>query len=184
MYVCGPTEYREPHLGHGRFALVFDVLRRYLTWTGLEVRYVSNITDVDDKIIQQAAEEGRTAEEVARTSERIWYDAVEGLGVDRPDADPHATDYIPQMIELVAELADKGVAYETSDGVYLETDRVPGYGLLARQPLESLRAGARVDVADEKRSALDFALWKKAKPGEPWWESPWGPGRPGWHIEC
>jgi cysteinyl-tRNA synthetase len=184
MYVCGPTVYREPHLGHGRFALVFDVLRRYLTWTGLEVRYVSNITDVDDKIIQQAAEEGRTAEEVARTSERIWYDAVEGLGVDRPDADPHATDYIPQMIELVAELADKGVAYEISDGVYLETDRVPGYGLLARQPLESLRAGARVDVANEKRSALDFALWKKAKPGEPWWESPWGPGRPGWHTEC
>ena len=184
MYVCGPTVYREPHLGHGRFALVFDVLRRYLTWTGLEVRYVSNITDVDDKIIQQAAEEGRTAAEVARTSEGIWYDAMEGLGVDRPDADPHATDYIPQMIELVAELADKGVAYEISDGVYLETDRVPGYGLLARQPLESLRAGARVDVADEKRSALDFALWKKAKPGEPWWESPWGPGRPGWHTEC
>src|SRR2546430_14221054 len=103
MYVCGPTVYREPHLGHGRFALVFDVLRRYLTWTGLEVRYVSNITDVDDKIIQQAAEEGRTAEEVARTSERIWYDAVEGLGVDRPDADPHATAYIPQMIERSEE---------------------------------------------------------------------------------
>jgi cysteinyl-tRNA synthetase len=184
IYVCGPTVYREPHLGHGRFALVFDVLRRYLQWTGLEVLYVSNITDVDDKIIQQANEEGRTAEQVARTSEGIWYDAVGRLGVDRPDADPHATDYIPQMIDLVARLADKGLAYETSDGVYLETEQVPGYGLLARQPLDSLRAGARVEVGDEKRSALDFALWKKAKPGEPWWESPWGPGRPGWHTEC
>jgi len=184
MYVCGPTVYREPHLGHGRFALVFDVVRRYLQWSGLKVRYVSNITDVDDKIIQQAAEEGRTAEEVAQESERIWYYAVDGLGVERPDADPHATDYIPQMIDLVAQLAAKGLAYETSNGVYLDTERVPGYGLLARQPLESLRAGARVDVAEEKRSPLDFALWKKAKPGEPWWDSPWGPGRPGWHTEC
>ena len=184
MYVCGPTVYREPHLGHGRFALVFDVLRRYLRWTGLQVRYVSNITDVDDKIIQQAAEEGRSAEDVAKASERIWYDAVDRLGVERPDADPHATDYIDEMVELVGLLAGKGLAYETSDGVYLDTEQVPGYGLLARQPLDSLRAGARVDVAEDKRSPLDFALWKKVKPGEPWWESRWGPGRPGWHTEC
>ena len=184
MYVCGPTVYDDPHLGHGRFSLVFDVLRRYLEWKGLEVHYVSNITDIDDNIINRANRDGRTSEDVARQYEEVWYDVMARLGVRRPDADPHATAYVEQMVELVAELIDKGSAYPASDGVYFSVESVPDYGLLARQPLDSLRAGARVDVAEEKRSPLDFALWKLAKPGEPSWPSPWGEGRPGWHTEC
>lgn len=184
MYVCGPTVYDDPHLGHGRFALVWDVVRRYLEWSGLEVRFVSNVTDVDDKIIARAQEERRSAEGVARHYEDVWYSSLDALGVRRPDHDPHATDYVEQMVDLVAELADRGMAYETTDGVYFDVEKVSDYGLLARQPVESLRAGARVEVAEEKRSPLDFALWKKAKPGEPQWPSPWGPGRPGWHTEC
>jgi cysteinyl-tRNA synthetase len=184
MYVCGPTVDNVPHLGHGRFSLVFDVLRRYLTWTGLDVRYVSNITDVDDKIIGRAAREHRTEPEVAAEFEAVWWDAIDRLGVQRPTEDPHATAWIEPMVELVADLVERDVAYETSDGVYLDTSRVEGYGLLARQPLDSLRAGARVEANEEKRSPLDFAVWKKAKPGEPSWPSPWGEGRPGWHTEC
>ncbi len=184
MYVCGPTVYDVPHIGHGRMALVFDVLRRYLEWSGLDVRFVSNVTDIDDQIIRRANEEGRTSGEVAAQYEVSWYDAMERLGVKRPTVDPHATAYVERMVELVEGLVDAGKAYETSDGVYLSVDEVPGYGLLARQSLDSLRSGARVEVVEEKRSPLDFALWKKAKPGEPTWESPWGPGRPGWHTEC
>ncbi|MGD9798636.1 MAG: cysteine--tRNA ligase [Acidimicrobiia bacterium] len=184
MYVCGITADNVPHLGHGRFALVFDVLRRYLEWTGLEVTHVSNITDVDDKIIARAEREGRTEAEVAAEFEAVWWDALDRLDVRRPTADPHATAWIAEMVEMVGELVDRGVAYETSDGVYLEVAQVDGYGLLARQPLESLRAGARVEANDEKRSPVDFAVWKKAKPGEPSWPSPWGAGRPGWHTEC
>ncbi len=184
MYVCGPTVYDLPHIGHGRMALVWDVLRRYLEWSGLDVRFVSNITDIDDNIIKRANEEGRSSSEVAVQYEAAWYDAMDRLGVKRPTVDPHATAYVDQMVALVAGLVDAGKAYETSDGVYLSVDSVPGYGLLARQPLDSLRSGARVDVVDEKRSPLDFALWKKAKPGEPSWESPFGDGRPGWHTEC
>jgi cysteinyl-tRNA synthetase len=184
MYVCGPTVYDVPHIGHGRMALVFDVLRRYLDWTGLDVRFVSNITDIDDQIIRRANEEGRTSGEVAAQYEVAWYDAIERLGVKRPTVDPHATAYVERMVELVAELVEAGKGYETSDGVYLSVDAVPGYGLLARQSLDTLRSGARVEVVEEKRSPLDFVLWKKAKPGEPTWESPWGPGRPGWHTEC
>jgi cysteinyl-tRNA synthetase len=184
MYVCGLTVDNVPHLGHGRFVLVFDVLRRFLEWTGLEVTYVSNITDVDDKIIARAEREGRTEQEVAAEFEAVWWDVLERLDVRRPTADPHATAWIPQMVEMVTALVDLGVAYETSDGVYLEVEQVEGYGLLARQPLDSLRAGARVEANDEKRSPVDFALWKKAKPGEPSWPSPWGAGRPGWHTEC
>jgi cysteinyl-tRNA synthetase len=184
MYVCGPTVYDLPHLGHGRYSLVFDVLRRYLSFCGLDVRYVSNVTDVDDNIINRAAEEGRTEPDVAAEYEARWWDAIDALGVLRPTETPHATAYVPQMVELVADLVARGAAYETDDGVYLSVDAVPGYGLLARQPLDSLRAGARVDTVAGKRSPLDFALWKRAKPGEPSWESPWGPGRPGWHTEC
>ncbi len=184
MYVCGLTVYDDPHLGHGRFALVWDVVRRYLEWSGLEVLFVSNVTDVDDKIIARAQQEGRAAEEVARHYEQVWYACLDALGVRRPDRDPHATDYVGHMVDLVVELVDRGMAYETSDGVYFDVEKVADYGLLARQPLESLQAGARVEVGEEKRSALDFALWKKAKPGEPEWPSPWGPGRPGWHTEC
>jgi len=184
MYVCGPTVYGPPHIGHGRFSLVFDVLRRYLEWQGLEVRYVSNITDIDDKIIKRANEEGSSSEEVAERYEAVWWDVMERLNVRRPDVDPHATAYVEEMVDLVAGLVEAGNAYETSDGVYLSVEAVPGYGLLARQSLDSLRAGARVETLDEKRSPADFALWKKAKPGEPAWPSPWGDGRPGWHTEC
>ncbi|HEX2047811.1 MAG TPA: cysteine--tRNA ligase [Acidimicrobiales bacterium] len=184
IYACGPTVYDLPHIGHGRMALVWDVLRRYLEWTGLEVRFVSNITDIDDQIIRRANEEGRTQAEVAAQYEEAWYDAMDRLGVKRPTVDPHATAYVERMVELVAALVEAGKAYETSDGVYLSVDTVPGYGLLARQSLDSLRSGARVEVVEEKRSPLDFALWKKAKPDEPTWPSPWGDGRPGWHTEC
>jgi cysteinyl-tRNA synthetase len=156
MYVCGPTVYDLPHQGHGRMALVFDVLRRYLLFRGLDVSYVSNVTDVDDNIIKRAAEQGRSETEVAVEFEARWWEAMDALGV----------------------------AYETGDGVYLDIAQVPGYGLLARQSLDSLRAGARVETAEEKRSPLDFALWKKAKPEEPTWEAPWHAGRPGWHTEC
>jgi cysteinyl-tRNA synthetase len=184
MYACGPTVYGPPHLGHGRQTLTYDILRRYLEWAGWRVRHVSNITDVDDNIIERANREGRSSEEVAAEFEALHYRAMDALGVLRPHVDPHASAYVDRMVELVAELADKGLAYETSDGVYMEVEKVEDYGVLALQPLENLRAGARVDVEDEKRSPLDFALWKKSKPGEPAWESPWGPGRPGWHTEC
>ncbi len=184
MYVCGPTVDGVPHLGHGRFSLVFDVLRRYLLFTGLEVTYVSNITDIEDKIIDRANALGIGIDEFTATNEAEWWEIMDAIGVLRPDQAPHATAYVDRMIELVAELVAKGVAYETGDGVYLSVADVPGYGLLAHQPLESLRAGARVEADEEKRSPLDFVLWKKAREGEPSWESPWGPGRPGWHTEC
>ena len=184
VYVCGATVSDVPHIGHGRFSLVWDIVRRYLEWSGLEVRYVSNITDVDDKIIARAEREGRTPADVAQEYEASWYETMDRLGVRRPDEDPHATAYIDRMVELVGELVERGVAYETGAGVYLSVADVPGYGLLARQDLDSLRAGARIDVDDAKRSPLDFAVWKKAKPGEPSWPSPWGEGRPGWHTEC
>ncbi len=184
MYVCGPTVYDIPHIGHGRFSIAFDVLRRYLEFSGFEVRYVSNITDIDDKIIAKANEEGCPSSEVAVRYEEEWWRAMDALGVKRPDETPHATAYVPDMVALVSQLVDAGVAYVTDDGVYLAVDSVPGYGLLARQSLDSLRSGARVEVDEHKRSPLDFALWKKAKPGEPMWESPWFDGRPGWHTEC
>ena len=184
MYVCGPTVYGPPHLGHGRFSLVFDVLRRYLTWTGLEVNYVSNITDIDDKIINRANDEGREWSDIAQKCEQVWWKAMEAIGVERPTSDPHATAYVDQMVELIADLIARDVAYVSDDGVYFTPAAVGDYGLLARQSIESLQAGARVEVADHKHSPIDFALWKFTKPGEPSWPSPWGEGRPGWHTEC
>jgi cysteinyl-tRNA synthetase len=184
MYVCGPTVDNLPHMGHGRFTLVWDVARRWFTFRGLEVTYVSNITDIEDKIIARAAEEGRTTNEVAVTYEALWWEAMDYLGVARPDQAPHATDYVGQMIELISSFLAADIAYVISDGVYLDVSRVPDYGLLAGQPLDSLRAGARVEAVEEKRSPLDFALWKNAKPGEPSWPAPFGDGRPGWHTEC
>jgi cysteinyl-tRNA synthetase len=184
LYVCGPTVYGQPHIGHGRFALVYDVLRRYLESTGVDVRHVSNVTDIDDKIINLANAEGRGAHEVAVEYEAAWWDAMDILGVARPKVVPHATDYVEQMVEMIGELVSRGVAYETSDGVYLEVAQVEGYGLLAQQSLDSLRSGARVAVNEEKRAPFDFALWKKAKPGEPAWDTRFGAGRPGWHTEC
>lgn len=184
MYVCGPTVYGPPHLGHGRFALVFDVLRRYLLWSGMAVRYVSNITDIDDKIIDRANELGVSTDQVARDNEAIWYQVMDSLGVMRPDVDPHATAYVDHMVALIERLIETDSAYETSDGVYFSPQVVDDYGLLARQSIDSLQAGARVEANEEKRAPVDFVLWKKAKPGEPSWPSPWGPGRPGWHTEC
>ena len=177
MYVCGPTVYDLPHIGHGRFNLVFDVLRRYLLFSGLEVHYVSNVTDIDDKIITRAAREGRTESEVADEFEARWWEAMDGARVPAPAR--HAARHRlrrPTWSSWWATCWPRGVAYETSDGVYLDVDQVDGYGLLARQSLDSLRAGARVEGNEEKRSPLDFALWKKAKPGEPSWDAPWGPG--------
>lgn len=184
MYVCGPTVYDVPHIGHGRAVLVYDVLRRYLSWCGISVFHVSNITDIDDKIIDRGAAEGRSAEEVAEEFEDAWYAAIDRLGVLRPNDDPHATAYVNQMVGLIEDLIDCGAAYETNRGVELSIDQVPDYGLLTNQSLESLQSGARVEIDADKHNPLDFALWKKAKPGEPAWPSPWGPGRPGWHTEC
>jgi len=184
IYACGPTVYDLPHLGHGRYVLVWDVLRRHLIASGLNVRFVSNITDIDDHIIERAAEEGRTEPEVAAQYEGEWFSAMEKLSVLRPDAVPHATEFVGQMVELIERLIAVDVAYQTSDGVYLEVAHVADYGALAGQPLESLRAGARIEAHAEKKSPLDFALWKAAKPGEPAWEASFGAGRPGWHTEC
>jgi cysteinyl-tRNA synthetase len=184
IYVCGLTVDGSPHLGHGRMALVFDVLRRYLLFAGFDVTYVSNITDIDDKIIDGAAAAGVHIDEFTAVNEARWWEIVDALGVLRPDEIPHATAYVDRMIALVEDLVSRGVAYETATGVYLSVLDVPGYGLLARQPLGSLRSGARVESDEDKRSPLDFVLWKKAKPDEPSWEAPWGDGRPGWHTEC
>src|SRR5580698_9816096 len=184
MYVCGPTVYDLPHIGHGRANLTFDVLRRYLSFIGLKVHHVANITDVDDNIIKRANLLGRTESDVAREFEGHWWESMGALGDLRPHDIPHATEYIDRMVELVGDLVTREMAYETPDGVYLEVSKVAGYGLLAQQPLESLQAGARVEANEDKRSPLDFALWKKAKEGEPSWASPWGDGRPGWHTEC
>jgi cysteinyl-tRNA synthetase len=184
MYVCGPTVYDLPHLGHGRFTLVWDVARRWFTFQGLDVHFVSNITDIDDNIIARALREGVSETEIARVYEDQWWDAMARIGVARPNDAPHATQFVSQMVELISSLLASGVAYATSDGIYFDVSRVPDYGLLAGQPLDSLRAGARVVANDEKRSPLDFALWKNAKPAEPFWPAPFGDGRPGWHTEC
>ena len=151
MYVCGPTVYGVPHLGHGRFSLVFDVLRRYIEFCGTPVRYVSNITDVEDKIIGRANAEGRTEEDVAREYEDLWWEAMDALGVMRPTESPHATKWIDEMVALVTQLVELEAAYVTDDGVYLSVEKVPGYGLLAEQDLSSMRAGARVEVDEHKR---------------------------------
>lgn len=184
LYVCGPTVYDVPHLGHGRALLVYDVLRRYLESTGVRVHHVSNVTDVDDNIIERSRIEGVSPNEVVEHYEAEWWKASSALGVARPHDAPHATAYIPQMVELIADLVAKGVAYPASDGVYMDVSSVKGYGSLKHQALDELRAGARVEGAPDKRSPLDFALWKLAKEGEPSWDSPFGAGRPGWHTEC
>ena len=187
MYVCGPTVYDVPHVGHGRTAVVFDVVRRYLEWVGLDVHYVSNVTDVEDKIIKRAAETGSSEPEIAKKYEAVYWEQLDRANVRRPDDMPHATDYIEGMIKLIGELIDAGHAYVVPDkGVYFDVISFPGYGALPRLTIEQLldSAGARVDVDEEKRNPVDFALWKSAKPGEPAWDSPWGEGRPGWHIEC
>ena len=187
VYLCGPTVYGPPHLGHGRATLVYDILRRYLEWCGIEVRLVSNITDIDDKIIDRANREQRPWQDITHKCENVWFDAMGRLGVQRPTDVPHATEYVEQMVQMIGELTARGAAYATSDGVYLDVSKVPDYGALAHQSLDDMLAGGgdrEVFGADEKRSAADFALWKFSKPGEPSWPAPWGAGRPGWHSEC
>ena len=187
IYVCGPTVYEVPHVGHGRAALVFDIIRRYLEWRGFDVDFVSNVTDVEDKIIARAAEEASTEPEVAQRYEAAYWAEMGRLGVRRPDSLPRATGYIDRMVKLIGELVDAGRAYVVEgQGVYFDVTSFPEYGELAHRRLDDLlqSAGARVDVDERKRNPVDFALWKTAKPGEPAWDSPWGKGRPGWHIEC
>jgi cysteinyl-tRNA synthetase len=184
IYVCGPTVYNHIHIGNARTFLSFDVIRRYLEWRGFDVTFVQNITDVDDKIIARAAEEGSTAEEVARTYSEAFLDAMRQLGVRRPDVQPRATQTIPEMIGMVEGLIGRGHAYEVDGDVYFSVRSFPEYGKLSGRDIDEMRSGARVEVDERKRDPLDFALWKAAKPGEPHWSSPWGEGRPGWHLEC
>jgi cysteinyl-tRNA synthetase len=187
IYLCGPTVYAPPHLGHGRATLVYDVLVRYLRWTGLRVRLVSNITDIEDKIIERAEREGRPWQEITSRCEAVWFDAMGRLNVARPDDVPHATEYVPQMVEMIEQLLERGHAYVTDTGVYLAVESVPDYGMLSHQSIHDMLAGGgdrEVHGAEHKRHPADFALWKPSKPGEPAWSSPWGDGRPGWHSEC
>ncbi len=187
MYVCGPTPYDAPHLGHGRKEVVFDTIRRYLLWCGLDVTYVSNVTDVDDNIIERAARDKVTAAELATKYEGEFGRQFERLNIMSPSEMPRATEWIPEMVELIGTLIERGHAYVIEgDGVYFQVDSLPEYGGLSHRTVQDLveSAGARVEVDERKRSPVDFALWKASKPGEPSWESPWGPGRPGWHIEC
>jgi cysteinyl-tRNA synthetase len=187
IYLCGPTVYGPPHLGHGRATLEYDILRRYLTWCGLDVRLVSNVTDIEDKIIERAEREGRDPAEVAIRCEAVWWDAMDRIGFQRPTDIPHATEWVDEMVEMIGQLLEIGRAYRTDDGVYLSVRSVEDYGLLAQQDLDDMLAGGGergVVGAEGKRDQADFALWKLAKPGEPSWPSPWGDGRPGWHSEC
>jgi cysteinyl-tRNA synthetase len=187
IYLCGPTVYGPPHLGHGRATLVYDILRRYLSYTGLQVRLVSNITDIDDKIIDRAQREGRPWNEITDKCENVWFEAMGKLGVQRPDDVPHATEYVQQMVDMIATLIGRDAAYVTDDGVYLSIAAVPDYGLLAHQSVDDMLSGGgdrEVFGAGNKKHPADFALWKFTKPGEPAWPSPWGEGRPGWHSEC
>jgi cysteinyl-tRNA synthetase len=187
MYVCGPTPYDVPHLGHGRTAIVFDTMRRYLRWRGLAVTYVSNVTDVEDRIIARAAERGTTEPELAKKFEDAYWTEMDRIAIERPDEVPHATQFVDEMQALIADLIANGKAYVVEgQGVYFQVESQPDYGKLSHRTLPELldSAGARVDVDERKRSPVDFALWKAAKPGEPEWQSPWGAGRPGWHIEC
>ena len=184
LYVCGPTVYDHPHIGHARAALVPDVLRRYLRWRGLDVLHVRNITDVDDKIIERAARENRSAAEIAETYTRSYEQMITALRVLPPHVAPRATGHLLQMQALITDLVSSGHAYVTDGDVWFAVRSFDGYGSLSHRDLDELRAGARVATDERKRDPLDFALWKAAKPGEPSWPSPWGPGRPGWHIEC
>jgi len=187
IYLCGPTVYGPPHLGHGRATLVYDILRRYLEWSGLRVRLVSNITDIDDKIIDRANRESRPWQEITDKCERVWFQAMERLNVARPSDVPHATEFVDSMVDMIGHLVTADKAYVTEDGVYLSVEQVPDYGLLAHQNIDDLvSGGGERDVfgAGNKRHPADFALWKFTKPAEPSWPSPWGDGRPGWHSEC
>ncbi len=184
IYACGVTVYDHCHIGHARSAIVFDVLRRYLKYKGFSVIYVRNFTDIDDKIINRARQEGVSWEAIARTYTEEYYNDMDLLGVAKADIEPKATEHIREIVNIVETLIEKGYAYEVSGNVYFAVDTFPEYGKLSKRDSEEMIAGARVDVDERKKNPLDFALWKQSKEGEPSWESPWGFGRPGWHIEC
>ncbi len=184
MYVCGPTVQARPHVGHGRAAVAFDVARRYLEWLGYEVTYVQNVTDVDDRIIAAATEQGRSVDEVAAEAAEAFSKAYRLLAVEDPSIEPRATEHVGEMVVMIEELIASGYAYEADGDVYFSVRSFPDYGKLSGRKIDDLKAGVRIEPGENKRDPLDFALWKEAKSGEPTWNSPWGPGRPGWHIEC
>jgi len=184
MYVCGVTVYDECHLGHARSALVFDVIRRHLEFSGYCVEFVKNFTDVDDKIIKRANEQNVSCDTITAKYIQAYHEDMGKLGVRQASVEPKATEHMADIIKLVEALVQKGMAYEVAGDVYFQVEKYPAYGRLSKRKAEDLLAGARVEVDERKRNPMDFALWKSSKPGEPSWESPWGPGRPGWHIEC
>ncbi len=184
MYVCGITAYDLCHVGHARSAVVFDMIYRYLEYRGFDVVCVRNFTDVDDKIIKRAEEEGTDSQTIAERYIEAFYEDMDRLGVARPMHEPRATDFIPEMIELIETLIEKGYAYQADGDVYFAVKKFAEYGKLSKRNLDEMIAGARVAVEENKQNPMDFALWKASKPGEPAWPSPWGEGRPGWHVEC
>jgi len=184
IYSCGITAYDHCHIGHARSAIVFDIMRRYMKYKGLKIKYIRNFTDIDDKIINRAKQEGIPWDEVARKYIDEYYRDMDSLGVDRADVEPKATEHIKEMVEMVKGLIEKGYAYVIDGSVYFEVSKFAGYGRLSKRDLDDMVAGARIEVDERKKNPMDFALWKASKEGEPSWESPWGPGRPGWHIEC
>ena len=184
MYVCGPTVYNLFHIGNARTFIAFDTIRRYFEYRGYKVNFVQNFTDIDDKMIKKANEESTTVKELGDRYISEYYKDADGLNIKRATVNPRATQFISEIVQFVQELIEKGFAYEVDGDVYFSTKRFNEYGKLSGQNLEDLQAGARIDVDDRKKDPMDFALWKKQKAGEPAWESPWGPGRPGWHIEC
>lgn len=184
MYLCGPTVYKPSHIGHMVGPVIFDCVKRYLAYSGYDVKFVVNITDVDDKLINRARELGTTMEAVAREIEQDYFTNLKTMGVDSIDHFPRATEHIRDMHEIIQTLIDKDCAYPLDGDVYFDCSKDADYGKLSRRTLDEMQAGTRVETTDRKRHPADFALWKGAKPGEPSWESPWGPGRPGWHIEC
>jgi cysteinyl-tRNA synthetase len=185
MYVCGITVYDYLHVGHARMMVVFDMVARYLRARGYDVTYVRNITDIDDKIIKRAAENGETIDALTARFIDAMNQDLKALNVAVPTAEPRATQHIPQIIDMTARLVERGYAYQASNGdVYYRVRKFADYGALSGRSLDDLQAGARVEITEQKQDPLDFVLWKTAKPGEPQWPSPWGPGRPGWHIEC
>jgi cysteinyl-tRNA synthetase len=184
MYVCGVTVYDLCHIGHARSTIVFDVIFRYLRFLGYEVTYVRNITDLDDKIIKKANEEGVGWDEIARRYTREFNSDMDFLGLEKPTHEPRATDHIREMIRMIEKLVQRGYAYQVDGDVLFSVEKFKGYGKLSKRNPEQMKAGARVEIDEKKRNPLDFALWKSSKPGEPSWDSPWGKGRPGWHIEC
>ncbi|UCE05568.1 MAG: cysteine--tRNA ligase [bacterium] len=184
IYLCGPTVYNYFHIGNARPLIIFDIFRRYLKYRGFDVRFVVNITDIDDRIIKKAIKEKISTSEVASKFTQAYFEDASKLGIERPDISPRATDHVNDMIEIIQRLMERGFAYQINGDVYYGVEKFENYGKLSGKNIDELQSGARVEVDERKKAPLDFALWKAAKPEEPYWESPWGKGRPGWHIEC